>query len=164
FAVAAQVSRVGGRRHGRASRECAIGARATGYAKVYAPALPTRRTPMGLTTHVLDTMHGTPAAGMAVLLFRVEAQGATLLRPLAPGMAGSLLRVGAQGARLLLQLLLDADGRAAAPLLPQAEMRAGRYRLVFAVAAYFRGRGAALPQPPFRDEVPVEFGIADAAA
>lgn len=97
---------------------------------------------MGLSTHVLDTMHGAPAAGMAVSFFRVEAQGAALLR----------------------QLVLDTDGRADAPLLADADMRAGRYRLVFSVAAYFRRRGASLPEPPFLDEVPIEFGIADPAA
>lgn len=97
---------------------------------------------MGLSTHVLDTMHGTPAAGMAVSLFRVEPQGAVLLR----------------------QLVLDADGRADAPLLADADLQAGRYRLVFSVAAYFAGRGVPLPQPPFLDEVPIEFGIADPAA
>ncbi|MEE7567163.1 5-hydroxyisourate hydrolase, partial [Xanthomonas sp. Kuri4-3] len=37
----------------------------------------------------------------------------------------------------------------------------GRYRLVFAVAAYFRARGSALPEPPFLDEVALAFGIAD---
>ncbi|WP_204266880.1 hydroxyisourate hydrolase, partial [Citrobacter youngae] len=37
---------------------------------------------------------------------------------------------------------------------------AGRYRLVFEVAAYFRARGTALPEPAFLDEVPPDFGIA----
>jgi 5-hydroxyisourate hydrolase len=95
-----------------------------------------------LTTHVLDTMNGCPAAGMAVALQRWE-QGAW---------------------QPLRQVQLDADGRAGAPLLAQAELAAGRYRLLFAVAGYFRARGAALPEPPFLDEVPVEFGIADADA
>ena len=36
----------------------------------------------------------------------------------------------------------------------------GRYRLVFGVAAYFRARGAELPEPPFLDEVPLDFGLA----
>ena len=44
--------------------------------------------------------------------------------------------------------MLDANG-----------FRAGRYRLVFQVAAYFRARGAALAEPPFLDEVPVDFGM-----
>jgi 5-hydroxyisourate hydrolase len=42
-------------------------------------------------------------------------------------------------------------------------MAAGRYRLVFSVAQYFRARGVELPEPAFIDEVPIEFGIADAA-
>jgi len=95
-----------------------------------------------LTTHVLDTMHGSPAAGMAVALYRIEAAGA----------------------RLLGRLVLNADGRADAPLLEGAALEAGRYRLVFGVAAYFRARGVALPEPAFLDEVPLDFGIADTAA
>ncbi|MET0518904.1 MAG: hydroxyisourate hydrolase [Burkholderiaceae bacterium] len=95
-----------------------------------------------LTTHVLDTMHGRPAAGMAVSLYRLE---------------------GAQ-AHLLKALQLNADGRADAPLLDGESLRPGRYRLVFGVAAYFRGRGETLPEPAFLDEVPLDFGIADAQA
>jgi 5-hydroxyisourate hydrolase len=95
-----------------------------------------------LTTHVLDTMNGCPAAGMAVALYRLDGAAATLVKAFA----------------------LDADGRAGAPLLEGADLRAGRYRLVFDVAGYFRARGAALPEPPFIERVPVEFGIADAAA
>ena len=92
-----------------------------------------------LTTHVLDTANGCPAAGMAVRLYHL------------PEGADSIL---------LKSLTLDADGRADAPLLSGAEFRPGRYRLVFAVAAYFRARGAALPEPPFLDEVPLDFGLA----
>lgn len=88
-------------------------------------------------------MHGRPAAGMAVALYRLDAQG---------------------GATLLRQLSLNADGRADGPLLPGAEFQPGRYRLVFEVAAYFRAQGVALPEPPFLDAVPLEFGIADVGA
>ena len=95
-----------------------------------------------LTTHVLDTMNGCPAAGMGVALQRRQ-QGAW---------------------QPLRSLQLDADGRAGDPLLEGSELAPGRYRLLFSVAAYFRARGAALPEPPFLDEVPVEFGIADAGA
>ena len=56
---------------------------------------------------------------------------------------------------------LDGDGRADGPVLEGAAFTAGRYRLVFEVAAYFRARGAAMPEPPFLDEVPLDFGIAD---
>ena len=95
-----------------------------------------------LTTHVLDIANGCPAAGMAVALYRLDGATATPLK----------------------SLTLDADGRAEAPLLEGDALEAGRYRLVFDVAAYFRARGAALPEPPFLDRVPLEFGIADAAA
>jgi len=96
-----------------------------------------------LTTHVLDTMHGAPAAGMAVRLFRIDALG----QPVP-----------------LRTLVLNADGRADGPLLEGEALVPGRYRLVFGVAAYFLARGVALPQPPFLDEVPLDFGVADAAA
>ncbi|WP_343641718.1 hydroxyisourate hydrolase [Roseateles sp.] len=92
-----------------------------------------------LTTHVLDTMHGSPAAGMAARLYRIE-NGEP---------------------RLLQSLMLNADGRADGPLLEGAALQAGRYRLVFEVAAYFRHRHVTLPEPAFLDEVPLDFGIAD---
>ncbi|SEK98555.1 5-hydroxyisourate hydrolase [Roseateles sp. YR242] len=96
-----------------------------------------------LTTHVLDTMHGTPASGMSVQLFRLD---------------------GAGGPVLVRALRLNADGRADGPLLEGETLTAGRYRLVFGVAAYFDSRGVVLPQPPFLDEVPLDFGIADVSA
>jgi len=68
---------------------------------------------------------------------------------------------GAQ-AEPLKKLTLNADGRADAPLLEGDALRPGRYRLVFGVATYFRARGADLPEPPFLDEVVLDFGIADA--
>lgn len=92
-----------------------------------------------LTTHVLDTMNGCPAAGMRVSLYRLENGRPSLLR----------------------QLTLNHDGRADAPLLDAQSFSAGTYRLVFEVAAYFRGRGVSLPQPPFLDSVPIDFGLAD---
>jgi 5-hydroxyisourate hydrolase len=95
-----------------------------------------------LTTHVLDTMNGCPAAGMRVRLFELVGDEATLLK----------------------ELTLNADGRADAPLLEAAALRAGVYRLLFDVARYFRDRGVALPEPPFLGAVPLDFGIADPAA
>ena len=95
---------------------------------------------MGLSTHVLDTMHGTPAAGMAVELYAT----------------------GAGEPRLVKRFVLNADGRNPdGPLFDNASLRAGTYRLVFDVAAYFRGRGVTLPEPPFLDRVPLDFGIAN---
>ena len=94
-----------------------------------------------LSTHVLDTAHGRPAAGLRVALQRLDAAGAVMLK----------------------QLALNADGRADGPLLDAAGMAVGRHRLIFEVAPYFRARGVALPEPPFIDTVQLDFGIADAA-
>ena len=91
-----------------------------------------------LTTHVLDTAAGRPAAGVTVELFR---DGASVA-----------------------QAVTNADGRCDAPLLAGAALVAGTYELVFHVGAYLRAAGVALPNPPFLDTVPVRFGIADAAA
>jgi 5-hydroxyisourate hydrolase len=95
-----------------------------------------------LTTHVLDTMHGCPAAGMRVALFRIEGETAVCLKT----------------------LVLNADGRADAPVMSGSEFTAGPYRLLFDVADYFRSRGVALREPPFLDRVPIDFGISEAAA
>jgi 5-hydroxyisourate hydrolase len=95
-----------------------------------------------LSTHVLDTMNGCPAAGMRVTLQRVDAAGVQTLKTLA----------------------LNHDGRTdGGPLLDAASMAVGRYRLLFEVAPYFRARGVVLPEPAFLDTVQLDFGIADAA-
>lgn len=96
-----------------------------------------------LSTHVLDTAHGRPAAGMAVTLQRIDAAGQ---------------------AHPVREIRLNADGRGDGPLLDAAAMAVGRWRLVFAVADYFRAQGVALPEPPFVDVVNLDFGIADASA
>jgi 5-hydroxyisourate hydrolase len=79
-------------------------------------------------------------------------------------MAVALYRVQGANARRIAQWRLNRDGRADAPLLADEALERGSYRLVFAVADYFRARGIALPEPPFLDEVPLEFGIADPGA
>ena len=95
---------------------------------------------MGLSTHVLDTMHGSPAAGMQVELYAVAGAAAKLVK----------------------RLVLDTDGRPSdGPLYGDGELQAGTYRLVFDVAAYFRAKGVALPQPNFLDRVTLDFGVAD---
>lgn len=95
-----------------------------------------------LSTHVLDLAHGCPAAGMRV----------------------SLQALDGPEPRTIKSVILNADGRSdGGPLLEAATMAAGRYRLLFSVAAYFRERGVSLPEPAFIDVVPIEFGIADAA-
>lgn len=96
---------------------------------------------MGLSTHVLDTMHGTPAEGMAVALYTTEGEVTTLVR----------------------QFLLNPDGRSDAPLYDHQSLRKGTYRLVFDVAGYFARRGVELPEPNFLNQVTLDFGVADPA-
>jgi 5-hydroxyisourate hydrolase len=74
----------------------------------------------------------------------------------------TLQRLQADGPILLRRFALNADGRSDGPLLDAASMAVGRYGLLFEVAAYFRGRGVQLPEPPFLDVVQLDFGIADA--
>ena len=94
-----------------------------------------------LTTHVLDTMNGCPAAGMRVRVFALAGGGET--------------RCSANQAQPRRPRRRTAPRRrGAAP---------GTYRLVFDVAAYFRGRGVTPAEPPFLDTVPLDFGIADPA-
>jgi 5-hydroxyisourate hydrolase len=67
--------------------------------------------------------------------------------------------------QLLKTLVLNSDGRNdGGPLLPADLLAVGRYRLVFAVAPYFRARGVVLPEPAFLEDVPLDFGMADAHA
>jgi 5-hydroxyisourate hydrolase len=93
-----------------------------------------------LSTHVLDTAHGRPAAGMQLTLQRLQGDQAVTVK----------------------SLTLNNDGRADGPLLSASEMASGRWRLLFEVAPYFRSLGVVLPDPPFIDTVQLDFGIADA--
>jgi len=92
-----------------------------------------------ISTHILDTARGKPAAGMHVRLFSVE--GETL--------------------RLLTSAITNPDGRTDEPLLTGDRIATGVYELAFAVSAYFQ-----LPAdpPPFLGEVRVRFGVADPQA
>ncbi len=96
-----------------------------------------------LTTHVLDTANGRPAAGVRV---RVYALGDT----------------DCVDRRLLRESATNADGRCDAPLIEGEEFVAGRYEIVFGAGAYFASLGTALPQPAFVGDVVLRFGIADA--
>jgi 5-hydroxyisourate hydrolase len=93
-----------------------------------------------LSTHVLDTAAGVPAAGVRI----------------------DLLAQSAEGWRPVKTTRTNADGRTDEPLLSGATIPVGTYRLEFHVGDYFRQRGTALPDPAFIDCVPIEFGIADA--
>ncbi|MBL8556795.1 MAG: hydroxyisourate hydrolase [Phenylobacterium sp.] len=87
----------------------------------------------GLTTHVLDTMHGRPAAGMSLRLLR--------------------------GAETLVATVTNLDGRLDRPLLAGSALRAGGYRLEFDVGEYFRDMGVPLSQPSFLETVVVDFSV-----
>lgn len=94
-----------------------------------------------LTTHVLDTMHGTPAAGLKIAFWRLEDEP-----------------------QHLKTVITNADGRTDEPLLAEGALLEGRYQLLFHVADYFVSKQVSLPEPPFLDIVPVRFAIFDASA
>jgi len=95
-----------------------------------------------LTTHVLDTAHGCPGAGIRLRLY---AEGKDV--PV-----------------LISEAETNADGRCDEPLLSGERMRKGRYVIAFEVGDYFRRRGVSLADPAFLETVHIAFGVADPAA
>ena len=95
-----------------------------------------------LTTHVLDTASGKPAAGLNVTLYRLNGDTRTRVK----------------------QVTTNADGRCDAPILDADAMAIGVYELEFAAGDYLRATGAPLTEPAFLDVVPIRFGISDTAA
>jgi 5-hydroxyisourate hydrolase len=93
-----------------------------------------------LTTHVLDTARGKPAAGVKITLYRVSAEGHEKLG----------------------ETVTNADGRTDAPMLEGVALTEGVYELVFAAGAYLRGTGQAAGEVLFLDQIPIRFGVADA--
>jgi 5-hydroxyisourate hydrolase len=96
----------------------------------------------GLTTHVLDTTRGQPAANVVIELHALQPDGAR---------------------RLLAKTRTNADGRTDAPLIPPGDARVGLFELTFHVGEYFGARGGDVADPPFLDVIPIRFAIADAA-
>ena len=92
-----------------------------------------------LTTHVLDTARGCPAAGLTIELYRIEGESRSLIRA----------------------MQTNADGRTDAPILPQDEFAVGTYELVFHAGDYLDARFAPPDAPRFLDEVPIRFGMAE---
>ncbi|HIP22062.1 MAG TPA: hydroxyisourate hydrolase [Rhodobacteraceae bacterium] len=88
-----------------------------------------------LTTHVLDTGLGQPAAGLRIELYR----------------DGDRLR----------DVVTNADGRVDGPLLEGVDFQVGSYELVFHAGDYLDGTGQELPSPKFLDVIPLRFGIAE---
>jgi 5-hydroxyisourate hydrolase len=98
-----------------------------------------------LTTHVLDTARGRPAAGVRIVLYRLDGSGRA---PVA-------------------ETVTNADGRTDAPILPRERFSTGTWELVFHAGDYLRATGQAGgragPEPLFLDEVPIRFGMAEDA-
>ncbi len=91
-----------------------------------------------LTTHVLDTAKGCPAAGLRIELFALDG-----------------------GRRLICEMVTNHDGRTDKHILPKENFTTGKYELVFHAGAYLRASGQATEEPLFLDEVPIRFGMAD---
>ncbi|MBD3882602.1 hydroxyisourate hydrolase [Phormidium tenue FACHB-886] len=96
-----------------------------------------------LTTHVLDTAQGKPAAGVTIELWTIEPSGEKTL---------------------LKAVQTNEDGRTDAPLLSEGALKTGMYELVFFMGDYFAQQVDRLPQPMFLDRIPLQFGVADADA
>lgn len=92
-----------------------------------------------LSTHVLDTQAGRPAAGIAVELFEFSGERA----------------------HRIATATTNADGRTDQPLIGERPLPIGRYELRFAVGVHFRSRGVAAGDPPFLDIVPLRFSVAE---
>ena len=92
-----------------------------------------------LSTHVLDTARGVPAAGLAVRLYSCNGEERLLLK----------------------SVITNADGRTDEPLLQGNDLRAGAYELVFSAGDYHRAQKVELDSPPFLDKVVIRFGVSD---
>ena len=95
-----------------------------------------------LSTHILDTARGVPAAGIKIMLYRVSGNNH----------------------KKIAEVVTNADGRTDAPMLAGAEFRVGSYELVFCAGDYLRQTGQVTGETLFLDEIPIRFGISDAAA
>ena len=92
-----------------------------------------------LTTHILDTARGRPAAGMTIDLYRIEEETRTLLK----------------------SMVTNVDGRTDSPILPTDEFVTGTYELVFHAGDYLKATNKDLPDPLFLDIVPIRFGMSE---
>ena len=92
-----------------------------------------------LTTHVLDTASGRPAAGLKIWLYRVSGNSHRKIR----------------------EAVTNDDGRCDAPLLEGKDFQTGQYELIFFAGDYLRAAKAKLSDPPFLDQIPIRFGMAE---
>ncbi|MCG7495068.1 hydroxyisourate hydrolase [Thalassobius sp. Cn5-15] len=95
-----------------------------------------------LTTHVLDTARGCPAEGIKIALYRVSGNSH----------------------KKIAETVTNADGRTDAPILPEEKFKTGTYELIFFCGDYLRDTDQVSEDPLFLDQVPIRFGMADAAA
>ncbi len=95
--------------------------------------------PGRLTTHVLDTALGKPAAGLTIDLFWIE---------------------NGEHQHIVTRVT-NSDGRVDAPLVEGVGFMAGTYELVFHAGDYLRATGAVTTDPAFLDRIPLRFGVAD---
>lgn len=95
-----------------------------------------------LTTHVLDTARGSPAAGLKIMLYRVSGNSH----------------------KKLVEMFTNADGRTDSPIIPKDSFVTGTYELVFCAGEYLRSSGQGGDEPLFLDEIPIRFGLSDADA
>ena len=93
-----------------------------------------------LSTHVLDTHSGKPAAGISVVLTELSDLGE---------------------ARVIARALTNSDGRTDQPLIGDRPVPIGRYELMFRVGDYFAGRDVPMPDPPFLDQIPLRFSVSE---
>jgi 2-oxo-4-hydroxy-4-carboxy-5-ureidoimidazoline decarboxylase len=93
-----------------------------------------------LSTHVLDTHSGKPAAGIAVELIELSELGES---------------------RVVTRAITNADGRTDQPLIGGCPVPIGRYELSFSVGRYFAERGVPLSDPPFLDQIPLRFAVSE---
>jgi 2-oxo-4-hydroxy-4-carboxy-5-ureidoimidazoline decarboxylase len=93
-----------------------------------------------LSTHVLDTHRGRPAAGIAVELTELSELGAS---------------------RVVTRTVTNADGRTDQPLIGGRPVPIGRYELTFDVGKYFAARHVAISDPPFLDQIPLRFSVSE---
>jgi len=93
-----------------------------------------------LSTHVLDTHSGKPAAGIAVELIELSELGSS---------------------RPITRAITNSDGRTDQPLIGGRPVPIGRYELSFSVGAYFRERNVPMSDPPFLDRIPLRFAVSE---
>ena len=93
-----------------------------------------------LSTHVLDTHSGKPAAGIAVELVELAELGAS---------------------RVVTRMVTNSDGRTDHPLIGGRPVPIGRYELNFSVGPYFRERNVPMSDPPFLDRIPLRFAVSE---